>query len=208
MRLTLSMPSYQRPQRTMRAIECITNQSINGWEALVVGDCCPFINEIIETDALDPYYAKAEEGNNALIVENLPNNIGGYGYEITNMNIQRAKGDYFIFFANDDMILPNHFENYLSAIEGTDYDFVYFNSNIMGEFTRNTSLTFGQIGHSELIIKTSFLKTMPKHENKYGHDWDLIQNMINAGAKYRKAEGHPETYVVKSLANKREENID
>ena len=208
MRLTLSMASYQRPQRTMRSIECITNQNINGWEALIVGDGCPFLNEILPTDALDPYYAKAEEGGNTLIVENLLENMGGYGYHIINQNIERAKGEYFIFYANDDIILPNHFENYLSAIEGTDLDFVYFNSNIMGEYTRNTNLNFGHIGHSELIIRTEFLKKMPKHTNTYGHDWDLIQNMINAGAKYTKADSHPPTYIVKSLQNKREQNID
>ena len=208
MRLTLSMASYQRPQRTMRSIECITNQNTNGWEALIVGDGCPFLEENLQTDILDPYYAKAEEDGNVLSVLNLPENSGGYGYQIINMNIERAKGEYFIFFANDDMILPNHFENYLSAIEGTDFDFVYFNSNIMGEFNRNSSINFGQIGHSELIIKTEFLKKMPKHTDSYGHDWDLVQNMINAGAKYRKAESHPTTYIVKSLNNKREQNID
>ena len=208
MRLTLSMASYQRPQRTMRSIECISNQTINGWEALIVGDGCSFLSEILPTDALDPYYAKAEEGGNILKVENLNTNMGGYGYHIINLNIERAKGEYFMFYANDDIILPNHFENYLSAIEGTDYDFVYFNSSILGEFTRYSGLNFGQIGHSELIIRTDFLKKMPKHTDEYGHDWDLIQNMINAGAKHRKADDTPPTYIVKSIANKREQNID
>jgi len=208
MRITLSMASYLRPQRTMRSIECITNQSSNGYEALVVGDGCPFLAKILPTNALNPYYAKAEEGGNILKIENLDTNINGYGYHIINLNIERAKGKYFIFYANDDIILPNHFENYLSAIEGTDYDFVYFNSNIMEKYTRNSSLNHGQIGHSELIIRTDFLQKMPKHTERYGHDWDLIQNMINVGAKYRKADEKPPTYIVKSLANNREQNID
>lgn len=211
MRLTLSMASYKRPQRTMRAIDSIMNQSVNGWEALIVGDHCPFIEEQLKTDAFDPYYAKAKKGGNTLKVENLPQNTGGYGYHIININIERAKGDYFIFFANDDILLPNHFENYLSAIEGTDYDFVYFNSYLVldtSSIIRNTNLYFGQIGHSELIIRTEFLKKMPKHTNEYGHDWNLIQNMVNMGAKYKKAEGHEPTYIVKSLQNNREQNFD
>ena len=92
MRLTLSMASYQRPQRTMRSIECITNQNTNGWEALIVGDGCPFLEENLQTDILDPSYAKAEEDGNVLSVLNLPENSGGYGYQIINMNIERAKG--------------------------------------------------------------------------------------------------------------------
>lgn len=208
MRITLSMASYLRPQRTMRSIECISNQSINGWEALIVGDGCPFISEMLSTGVLNTHFAKAEEAGNILKIENLDNNTGGYGCHIINQNIERAKGDYFIFYANDDIILPNHFDNYLSAIEGTDYDFVYFNSNIMEQYMRNSSLNYGQIGHSELIIKTEFLKKMPKHTSSYGHDWNLIQNMMNAGAKYRKADEKHPTYVVKGLPDKREQNID
>jgi hypothetical protein len=63
---------------------------------------------------------------NDLYIANNPKNKGGNGYAITNNNIEFAQGKYFMFFANDDVILPNHFENYLSEIENSDYDFVYF----------------------------------------------------------------------------------
>ena len=47
MRLTISMPCFGRPQRTIRAIESICNQTINGWEALVVGDGCSVMQDYI-----------------------------------------------------------------------------------------------------------------------------------------------------------------
>ena len=50
MRLTLSMASYGRPQRTIRAINSIANQNINGWEALVIGDGCPVMQDFIDSD--------------------------------------------------------------------------------------------------------------------------------------------------------------
>ena len=142
-----------------------------------------------------------------MIVTNNKINKGGHGFEITNENIMLALGEYFIFFANDDVILPNHFENYLSAIENTDYDFVYFNSLIVpNNQIRNAQLQYGHIGHSELIVKTEFLRQMPKHNAEYGHDWILIEEMAKRG-KSVKSLCAP-TYHVMSLSDKRELGID
>jgi hypothetical protein len=63
------------------------------------------------------------------------------------------------------------------------------------------------IGHSELIIRTEFLRQMPTHNEHYGHDWSLIQNMMLNG-KHKKAENSPATYHVMSLSDRREQGID
>jgi hypothetical protein len=104
--------------------------------------------------------------------------------------------------------MPNHFENYLSQIEGTDYDFVYFNSEVKpNNSLRIAQLQYGSIGHSELIVRTEFLKQMPTHNEHYGHDFALIQNMMQNG-KHKKALNCPPTYYVMSLSDNREQGID
>jgi hypothetical protein len=104
--------------------------------------------------------------------------------------------------------MPNHFENYLSQIEGTDLDFVYFNSEVKPTNSLRVSrLEYGMIGHSELIIRTEFLRQMPTHNEHYGHDWALIQSMMLNG-KNKKAENCPATYHVMSLSDRREQGID
>jgi hypothetical protein len=149
----------------------------------------------------------ANNGNN-LIIENNPVNQGGNGFAIINNNIKIAQGKYFVFFANDDILLPNHFENYLSQIENTDLDFVYFNSEVKpNNSIRNSRLEYGMIGHSELIVRTEFLRQMPTHNEHYGHDWALIQSMMLNG-KHKKAENCPATYHVMSLSDNREQGID
>ena len=207
-RLTLSMPSYLRAKGTIRAIECVANQSINGWEALVIGDGCPIMQDFLSSHYFMEIKKECAERGNDLVISNTSKNYGGHGYAITNQNIRDAKGKYFIFFANDDVILPNHFENYLSAIEGTDYDFVYFDSFVKPRnANRITQLQYGMIGHSELIVRTDFLKSMPPHNELYGHDFELIMAMAQNG-KHKKAEGHPPTYHVMSLSDNREQGID
>jgi len=208
MRLTVSMPCYGRPQRTIRAINCIANQSINGWEALVIGDGCPVMQDFIDSNYFKDITETCASNGNDLIIENNLVNQGGHGFAITNNNIKIAKGEYFTFFANDDIILPNHFENYLSQIEGTDLDFVYFNSEVKpNNSIRVSRLEYGMIGHSELIIRTEFLRQMPTHNEHYGHDWALIQSMMLNG-KNKKAENSPATYHVMSLSDNREQGID
>lgn len=208
MRLTVSMPCFGRPERTIRAINCIANQNINGWEAFVVGDGCPVMRDFIESEYFAGLIDQCSYNGNDLMICNNPVNQGGHGFAITNNNIKIAQGEYFTFFANDDIILPNHFENYLSQIEGTDLDFVYFNSEVKPTNSLRVSrLEYGMIGHSELIVRTEFLRQMPTHNEHYGHDWALIQSMMQNG-KHKKAENCPATYHVMSLSDRREQGIN
>ena len=208
MRLTLSMPCYGRPERTIRSINCIANQTVNGWEALVIGDGCPVMQDFIDSNYFSDIQKDCEARGNDLYISNALINKGGHGYDITNRNISLATGKHFVFYANDDIILPNHFENYLSQIEGTDLDFVYFDSFVAPiNATRNAELQYGRIGHSELIVRTDFLRQMPAHNEHYGHDWALIQSMMLNG-EHKKALNCPQTYRVMSLSDNREKGID
>jgi hypothetical protein len=120
-----------------------------------------------------------------------------------------ADSEYLLFLDNDDEIKENHLSNYYNTIKNTDNDFMYFDTYIEPtKQTRNSQLMFGWIGHHEIIIKTSFLKKMPKQLNHYGHDWTLIENMIRNGAKHQKAENKPLTYIVKGVGDYRQDEID
>ena len=208
MDLTVCVPCFGRPERTKRLIEQVANQTVGNWEAYFIGDCCPNFQNLLDSGYFDTVRKSIKSENCALITSNMPTRTSGWGYAIRNKIKELASGKYFIYLDNDDCIKENHFENYLSGIKETDYEFVYFNSiTNFNSSVRNTMLEFGLIGHSELIIKTSFLKTMPPHNNAYGHDWDLIKNMIFAGAKRNKCLNDP-TYIVMGAGSNREVGID
>lgn len=123
--ITIVMPCFGRPIRTRRAIESILNQTYKGWEAFIIGDSCPHFQELIDSGDAKIYQNVAKSEGNILHIFNLKKNKGGFGYWIINYALKRAKGQYFIFMGNDDMILLNHFKHYLSEIKGTDLDMVY-----------------------------------------------------------------------------------
>jgi hypothetical protein len=71
-----------------------------------------------------------------------------------------------------------------------------------------SELVFGKIGHSELIMRTDFIRYLPPHDPHYGHDWTFINNMINYGGKSQKVETGETTYKIMGIDIFREQYID
>ncbi len=113
------------------------------------------------------------------------------------------------FLSNDDIILPNHFSHYLSEIENTDLDLVYYNSHLAPLFgDRNTMLAPSNIGHCDIILSTKAAKAASPHTLKYTHDWDFISEVCQSHT-CKKAESKLATYRIMRLGSEKEiENID
>ena len=199
MRLTVSMPCWGRPERTKRSIEAILAQDINGWEAIVIGDGCPVFQKLIDSGYIKEKQEQAELNGNSLIALN-DKHYGACGYNQTNYAIENAKGKYLIFYANDDIILPNHFSHYLE-IENTNFDYMYFNSLLVpNNQIRVSELAPSRIGHSEIIVKTELARKTRPHIPKYGHDWEFIYDIIHSG-KGDKSKSKLTTYHVMHVPN-------
>lgn len=194
-RLTVSMPCWGRPERTKRSIEAILAQDMQGWEAIVIGDKCPHFQALIDSGWIYDKQVEAMKNGNKLIAFNASEHSGGCGYKQTNFAIQNARGKYLVFYANDDVILPNHFSHYLE-IEDTDLDYMYFNSYLApAKILRVSKLAPCEIGHSEIIVKTELARKCRAHTKLYGHDWEFIYDISRFG-KGRKSISEQTTYHV------------
>jgi len=203
-KLSIIIPCYLRPQRTLRIFDCIVSQSFYPYHCMFISDGCPSFHNQLSNGLFNKEY----DNRNKIEFIELDKNYGGWGYKARERGIELSNSEYTIFVDNDDVILPNHFENYFNSITNTDFDFVYINTFIEpNNHVRHSQLEYGFIGHSELIIKTSFLKNMLPLKASYGHDYDLVSKMLNAGAKHSKSYNEP-TYIVKSIPNKQEAHID
>lgn len=200
MKITISLPCYGRPQRTLRAIDCLRAQTYTGWEAFIMGDGCPHFQHLIDTGYMKMVKEEESLDGNTIHFFNNTHNMGGCGYTLTNHAIQNANGEYFLFFANDDVILPTHIENYLNIIDGTEFEFGYTDS-WLDPFNqiRHPKLAPCEIGHSEIIVRTDVLRTFPPHSPNYGHDWDIIAKLIERNKGIRG--NSPPTYHVMHIPN-------
>lgn len=200
MKLSLVVPCFGRPQRTLRAMQCVLEQDMDGWEAFFIGDGCPEFQKMMDEGVFDLFEDNAEikiKGNR-FVLQNLPEHKGGWGYAARNHAKNQLKGDYTLFMDNDDVIKRGHFSNYYNAIRNSKCDMVYFNSYIEPiDAIRETELKFGSIGHSEIIVRTNlWLNFSQKPE--YGHDWELIKHIIDSGGLIQKS-NNPPTYIVKEI---------
>lgn len=208
-RITVCVPIFGRPQRTSRIIECLQRQTINNIQVYLIGDGCPQWQTDLDDGWVQLMCKKQEALGNEFIAINLDKNYGGYGYYIRNMMKELADAPYLCFIDNDDWVKPNHLEHYLSEIENTDLDFVYYNTwnNALG-ILRDTQASQGLIGHSELCIRTEFFMTVPDQGTEYGHDWHMIDWMIKNTNKHKKAINPEWSYKVMGTPAKRETDID
>lgn len=209
-RITISLPCFGRPQRTLRALESIFNQTANKYELLLTGDACPEFNKREFCDFIRFKQTDLKAQGNKLVCFNNDQHTGNWGSEIRDQHIADATGELFMFMGSDDVLLPTHLENIFKFFdENPQLDFGYFDTYVEpNNAPRNAQLQNGSIGHSEIIAKTAFIQKMPKHEHAYGHDWHLIQNMVNATNNYKKAVNYPQTYIVKSIPGREEIGID
>lgn len=208
-RITIIVPCFGRPARTRRMLNNILSQNINGWEAFVIGDGCEQFNSLFESGEADFYQKLAENNNNKLNIFNLEKNYGSHGYHILNYGVKNASGKYLIFAGNDDLIKENHFENYLSEIENTEFDLVYYKTYVESYgLERDPQLSLYHIGHSEIIVRSDFVRDI-EHTEQYFHDWYFIENILNKGGKSKKASSNIISYIVKGTADKpTKDNID
>lgn len=198
-RVTISMPCWGRPLRTKRAIECIMAQDINGWEALIGGDNCPDFQKLIDSGWLEDKAQEAKSKGNIIKYYQWPTHEGGCGYKITNNNIKEASGKYLVFYANDDIITPDHLSNYLEIENHKNLNMMYFDSFVEPSGSiRVPKLGYCQIGHSEIIVKTSIARSCREHTNKYGHDWDFIYDIIKKG-RHMKSTSKKHTYHIMNV---------
>ena len=144
----------------------------------------------------------------------MPIHYGGYGYQARNTCVKLAIGEYIMFLDNDDVIEPDHISNYYDGIAKTENDLMYFNTwldpiEIRGTrgVIRDTKMEEGMIGHAEIIVKSSLLKSLKPQTPEYNHDWLYIKQMLEAGAIYEKSNNKP-TYKIMGVGELRETLID
>ena len=112
--LSVIIPTFNRPDSIIRAIDSVLGQHIEGMEVIVVDD-----GDSQETFTLLEKYI---EKRKILYVKNLTETHGpGLA---RNLGVSHAKGTYITFLDDDDMYIPGRLSNMLSVIKLHRYIFV------------------------------------------------------------------------------------
>ena len=204
--IAIVIPCWERPQRTRRIIEQVLNQNINNWEAFIIGDGCSYYQEMINSGEVDAWIKQAKNNGNKLHMFNMDKNYGGYGYKILDYALENNDSKYVIFAGNDDILLPNHFQHYLSEIE--NYDLVAYPTFLGPDnILRYPAFHHDGLGHSEIIINSDIIRGF-KHSSEYGHDWGLIRYVLSKTNNIKISNSIEYSYIVTHFPNNTIDIID
>lgn len=122
--VSIIIPTYNRAHLIGETLDSIIAQTYTHWECIIVDDgSTDNTFEILHTyQKKDDRFLLFKRPNNRLKGANACRNIG----------IDKALGEYIVFFDSDDLMTPNHIETKLKGFKNDSIDFVitktkYFN---------------------------------------------------------------------------------
>lgn len=191
-KITIIMATYNRAHFIEETIQSIRNQTYENWECLIIDDggtdkTLDVIAPILKIDKRFKFYIRPDKFLKGLS-------------SCRNFGLNLAKGDYIIFFDDDDIVHPNNLEFCLNGFSIEQVDFVHYKLQsfidkvdlIQQHFTVNykTDNTFLE---SILTFKASFVscsvmwnkkcfKDNYFDENlKYAEEWELYSRIVSQG---------------------------
>lgn len=129
--VSIIIPNYNRACLIGETLDSIINQTYKNWECIIVDDgstdeSATVIQKYVDTDKRIKLFLRPDlypKGANAC----------------RNIGIDKAEGDYVIFFDSDDLMKSNHIEVKLSTILKSNYDFIVARSEFL-DYKNNKQL--------------------------------------------------------------------
>ena len=116
--VSIVLATYNRAHLILETLVSIQNQTYSNWECLIIDDggtdsTSEVIEQILKYDSRFKFYKRPE---------NYQKGLPG----CRNFGLDLAKGDYILFFDDDDIVHPQNLEIALQRIEKEGYDFCLY----------------------------------------------------------------------------------
>lgn len=123
--VSIVIPNYNRESLIRETLDSVLAQSYSNWECLIVDDGSTdnSVEVILEYTKKDSRFKFMQRPSNHLKGANACRNIG----------MQKAKGDYIIFFDSDDLMMQHHVESKLKFMLDGNLDYAVFKSKNFGQ---------------------------------------------------------------------------
>ena len=122
-KISVIIPTYNRPVQLRRAVESVLQQDLKDFEVIIVDDASDASNhqEIEAVVQLHP----------SIIMIKQTENVGAAACR--NQGIEGSKGNYLLFLDDDDQLLPKMLERLLKEIQEKDVGAVSCRCEMIGE---------------------------------------------------------------------------
>lgn len=195
-KVSIIMATYNRAQYILESIQSIQDQTFKDWECLIIDDggsdnTLDILAPVLKQDPRFQYFIRTP-----MYHKGLPGSRN-YGLDL-------AKGDYIIFFDDDDIAHPQNLELCVFELSNNDISFCrYIRDVFTGDFVYNydysktyTSFYIDQndiesILNNKLLFnscavmwkKKCFEKQRFEEDLMYAEEWELYSRIISNGTK-------------------------
>lgn len=191
--ISVIMPSFlgeydgaasNRTAKFKRAVQSFIDQNIPDSELIIVADGCEKTHAILQ----DKFNTLANFTKVHWVPIPKQEKFSG---AVRNAGIDRAHSDIICYLDTDDILLPGHLQAILDNFT-YNIDWVYYNDKLAFQENpedgreRGVGLTYGSIGTSAIAHRKSL---NVRWEDGYGHDWQLVETLINRSARVKKISG-------------------
>lgn len=193
--VSVIMPTYNRPDLIVRALESIVHQDYAHWELIIADDNIPGSPEDFATiEAIAPYVVQYP-----ITIMVTGGSVGGG--KARNMACRKAQGTYLAFLDDDDAYEHNKLSEQVLFMEENHLDLGY--QDVSWYNDADKLLEFRTLDHAKgfsqsqllmahmlkpiapssiyMIRRDYFFKTEGFGEVKTGQDWHLMLRCIEAG---------------------------
>jgi glycosyltransferase involved in cell wall biosynthesis len=167
-KVSVIIPTYNRPGLLKAAINSVTCQSYTNWEIIIVGDDCPTLNHFMQ-DFKHP------------LVKwwNLESHYNDGGTTPRNYALKMlATGEYIAYLDDDNTWKYNHLNSLINSMTENNSDYA-ISSMVMDDITiycpepKLYRVDSSALLHKkELLEKYGYWKT--REQAGYSHDWELV----------------------------------
>lgn len=191
--VSIIMATFNRAHLILETIESIKNQTFKDFECLIIDDGSEdntenLIREIARSDSRFIYYKRPKE-----YLKGLPG-CRNYGLDI-------CRGEFIIFFDDDDLVHPKNLEVNTSILLGSEFDFVHYQKQpFLQEKVQYTNdpvntkseinkWNLGDILDNKISMasctvmwkKFCFAEDRFMEDLSYAEEWELYSRLISMG---------------------------
>ncbi|WP_158844264.1 glycosyltransferase family 2 protein [Algibacter sp. L1A34] len=193
--ITIIMATYNRAHFILEMLNTISKQTFKSWECIIIDDggtdnTEAVISNLLIEDSRFKFLKRTDKYEKGLCGSR------NYGLDL-------AKGDYIIFFDDDDLVHPKNLEIAHHVITNNSVDFCHYQKQsfvkekptfldskveVIGNIatTNIEAVVTGEIGLASCTVlwKNDCLKTIRFNENlQYAEEWECYINIISHGFK-------------------------
>jgi len=194
--LTIIMATYNRAHFIVETLESIRKQTFSNWECLIIDDG--------GTDNTSEVIAPVLDEDSRFTFLKRPDNYQKGLPGCRNYGLDLAKGDYIIFFDDDDIVHPQNLELCIKELEKSEISFCRYEREVFTEefnygfdYSKEYSSFFIDINDLEKLLNNNLpfnsCAVMWKKEcfagNRfveylmYAEEWELYSRILSSGIK-------------------------